>query len=228
MPFKKKEFIVTDIGYSDHHQIFACVGTDSIIHFWNYTEKKIKYFKEIAAGSVQSRIWYLPLHRLWVTAGRDYFIRSWEIMRDNPLMNEAKFHTDEIMDLCEIDNPLCVATCGMDRRIVMYSVKDNQKIRVLEGDHAKGVKRMSYCSFNGGYLISIGYEVYANVWCPESIVGDILIGKLKGHSRPIIDTKFIGTSPFNVTIDENKEIRIWDIKSASCLQFVKPSIYTRI
>lgn len=52
VPFKKKEFIVTDIGYSDHHQIFGCVGTDSNMHFWNYNEKKIKYLKEIGAGSV--------------------------------------------------------------------------------------------------------------------------------------------------------------------------------
>jgi WD40 repeat protein len=132
------------------------------------------------------------------------------------------------MDLCEIENPLCIATCGMDRRILMYSLKENYKIRVIEGDHEKGIKRMSYTPVNGGYLISIGYEIFANVWCPESVVGDILIGKLKGHSRPIIDSKFIGSTIFNVTIDENKEIRIWDIKSSSCLQFVKPTITTRV
>ncbi len=51
----------------------------------------------------------------------------------------------------------------------------------MEGDHDKGIKRMAYTPFNGGYLISVGYEIFANVWCPESVVGDILIGKLKGH-----------------------------------------------
>jgi WD40 repeat protein len=87
---------------------------------------------------------------------------------------------------------------------------------------------MAYSPVNGGFLISVGYEIFANVWCPESVVSDILIGKFKGHARPIVDTKFIGGSPFNMTIDESNEIRIWDIKSQTCRQFVKPSLYTRV
>ena len=114
----------------------------------------------------------------------------------------------------------------MDGKITIYSLKERYTIRTIITDHSKGVRRMSYCPSNGGYLISTGYEVNANVWCPETVVGDILIGKLKGHSRPIIDTKFISTSPFNVTIDESREIRIWDIKSSSCLEVVKSRIYT--
>ncbi len=87
---------------------------------------------------------------------------------------------------------------------------------------------MTYSPFNGGYLVSIGYQVNAKVWSPESVVGDILIGKLKGHTRPVIDTKFIGSSPFNVSIDESRELRIWDIKSSSCLQVVKANLYTKV
>lgn len=30
-------------------------------------------------------------------------------------------------------------------------------------------------------MISIGNEIYANVWAPESMVSDMHIGKLSGH-----------------------------------------------
>ncbi len=46
------EFVITDIAYSDLHLIFACVGTDSHIHFWNFRDKKIKFLKSINAKSV--------------------------------------------------------------------------------------------------------------------------------------------------------------------------------
>jgi WD40 repeat protein len=116
------------------------------------------------------------------------------------------------MGLCEVEYPRCIATCSMDSRIVLYSLIERSLVRIIEGEHSKGARRVSYSPINGGYLISTGYEIFANVWCPEAVVGEILVGKLKGHSRPIIDNKFIGNSPFNVTIDEGKEIRVWDTR----------------
>jgi WD40 repeat protein len=130
------------------------------------------------------------------------------------------------MGLCEVEYPPCIATCGMDSRIVLYSLIERSLVRIIEGEHYKGARRVSYCPLNGGYLISTGYEIYANVWCPEAVVGEILVGKLKGHTRPIIDNKFIGNSPFNVTIDEGKEIRVWDTRIFVCMEVVKSRIYT--
>jgi len=86
------------------------------------------------------------------------------------------------MDLAEILAPLSVASCSLDKRIVIYSLKEGGFIlRTIEGDHSKGIKRLSYSPIFGGYLISVGYEVFANVWSPESLVSQALIGKLKGH-----------------------------------------------
>lgn len=70
-----KDFVITDIAYSDQYLTFACVGTDSLLHFWNFKDKKIKVLKSINARSVQNRIWYLPQHHTWITAGRDFAIR---------------------------------------------------------------------------------------------------------------------------------------------------------
>ncbi len=47
-----KEYVITDIAYSDSHLTFACVGTDSHLHFWNFKDKKIRPLKSINAKSV--------------------------------------------------------------------------------------------------------------------------------------------------------------------------------
>ena len=121
------------------------------------------------------------------------------------------------MDVCELEAPFSIATCSLDKRIVIFNLIEQKPIRILEGDHVLGVKKLAYNSNFGGYLVSVGHEIYANVWGPESLISDILIGKLKGHTKPIIDTKFISQTPFNVTIDEKNNIRIWDIRTLTCV-----------
>ena len=60
-------------------------------------------------------------------------------------------------------------------------------------------------------MVSIGNEIYANVWAPESLVSDIHIGKLRGHKRGIVDGSFLNKAPYFVTIDEENVIFFWDI-----------------
>src|SRR5690606_27576184 len=105
-----------------------------------------------------------------------------------------------------------------------YNLVEKEIIRILDGDHIKGVKKLAYNGKFGGHLISVGHEIFANVWGTESLISDILIGKLKGHTKPLLDIKFIGKTPFNVTIDEKNNIRIWDIRTLVCLQLIKGKV----
>ena len=69
-------------------------------------------------------------------------------------------------------------------------------------------------------MISVGSEVFANVWGPESLISDVLIGRLNGHIKPLVDSKFIGKTPFNMTVDVGNSIRIWDIRTLTCMQLI--------
>ena len=66
-------------------------------------------------------------------------------------------------------------------------------------------------------MISIGNEIYANVWAPESLVADIHIGKLRGHKKSIVDGQFLNRAPYFVTIDETNNVFFWDIVSLDCI-----------
>ena len=67
-------------------------------------------------------------------------------------------------------------------------------------------------------MISIGNEIYANVWAPESLVSDIHIGKLQGHKKSIVDGQFLNRAPYFVSIDELNQVLFWDIQSLLCIQ----------
>ena len=67
-------------------------------------------------------------------------------------------------------------------------------------------------------MISIGNEIFANVWAPESLVSDIHIGKLKGHKKSIADGQYLNRAPFFVTIDETNLICFWYIVTFVCIQ----------
>jgi hypothetical protein len=60
-------------------------------------------------------------------------------------------------------------------------------------------------------MISIGNEIYANVWAPESLVSDLHIGRLNGHKKSIVDGHFLNRAPYFVTIDETNVLNFWDI-----------------
>ena len=83
-------------------------------------------------------------------------------------------------------------------------------------------------------MISIGNEIFANVWAPESYnrqksvkdqelkkerdqVSDMHTGKLNGHKKAIVDGQFLNNAPYFITIDSLNTTMIWDIKTLMCV-----------
>lgn len=83
----------------------------------------------------------------------------------------------------------------------MYDINQGEVLRIINENHEKGILHLRYQSINNATMVSIGTEIYANVWSPESLISDIHLGKLKGHKKAITDGNYLGKSPFFVTID---------------------------
>lgn len=71
------------------------------------------------------------------------------------------------MDLVEINVPHCIATASLDKTIRLYNIEERFYIAVLKG-HETGIRKLSYISKFGGYLISIAHENSIYVWSPET------------------------------------------------------------
>ena len=111
-------------------------------------------------------------------AGDDNILRTEDFL-------EINHHTGEITDCIEILNPLCIATCSLDKTIVMYDLDSRQILRKIQEHHKKGIRHLRYQAINGAHMVSLGTETHANVWAPESLVSKIHLGKFVGKSSLI-------------------------------------------
>lgn len=223
----KKSGFVTSIAYDDKNKVYGISTTDGQLHFYTKSKIRIELLKTQQADSIQTRIYYLPKQKLWLTSGRDLKkdevqLHHWSVGKSVKLLQtlgqDDLRHTDEITDCIEIHNPQCIATCSLDKKIVFYDVMHRDRLRIIDNYHEKGIRHLRYQNVHGPQMVSIGNEIYANVWAPESMVSDIHIGRLKGHKKAITDGQYLNRAPFFVTVDETNLISFWDIFTLVCIQ----------
>ena len=99
----------------------------------------------------------------------------------------------------------------------MFDVEHRVALRTIKESHEKGIRCLRYQALNGAIMISIGNEIYANVWAPESLVSDTNIGRLNGHKKSIVDGSFLNRAPYFVTIDVGNTLHFWDIQNFICI-----------
>jgi hypothetical protein len=74
------------------------------------------------------KMWYLPVHKVWIIAGKDFTIYQFRFDNKQKITLEkpAQLHSDEITTLIEITSPTkMIITGGMDKKIVMFSLVRN-------------------------------------------------------------------------------------------------------
>lgn len=64
-------------------------------------------------------------HKTWITAGKDNVVREWDINMSGSskcLIETYSGHENMVMDVCEIHQPLSIATASLDKTIVIYNL----------------------------------------------------------------------------------------------------------
>jgi len=169
----------------------------------------------------------LPYHRLWITAGADYNIRTWDLVKaeDKRKIEPTSMriaHMKQITEITELYSPKLIATSSLDGTIKLWDFTDlsaptlKTELRETSGAQ-RGVRGMTYSSNYGSNLLSFGFEAYINVWCPEVSITRAFIGKMEGHSSIIVICKFIPMSPNVISVDDKCNVRIWDIRGMNTI-----------
>lgn len=98
------------------------------------------------SDNIQTKIWYMPKQKLWLTAGKDFKLRHWAVYLNKPgnCLQTLELHTDLITDCVEVDNPVCIATCSLDRTIVLFDVEHREYLRTIKQGHEKGIRHLRY------------------------------------------------------------------------------------
>jgi WD40 repeat protein len=150
-------------------------------HFLIDTESATAPLKTFKCDSIQSGIWYLPIHNRWITAGgADHTLRLWIMDEDgirtykkgNEIIKMIK-HTKKVTSVIDIKNPRLIVSCGLDGNICLWDGESTSKenlIAIMEDPGSKmkrGVRSMTYSYEFGGNVLTCGFETHIKVWQPE-------------------------------------------------------------
>jgi WD40 repeat protein len=243
-------FSVLSICCSPINIISICLTNRKILFFEFGNDGKEDFKYEIMTPVLQKKVWYLPDHDVWFSAGmkaeneRYFYLneldiefelknQKWEIYSNlgkkidekgttnqNPYRFSYGEHNGEILDVIEIKKPMLVLTACMDKLIRLISLNDKEVVGKWE-DHKSAVRCLDYNPNIGvGLILSVGFEYYINVWSPEVAIADAFKGRLEGHYSPVIMCKFLSGSPMCVSVDEEGNVRVWDSRQLLCLQLI--------
>ena len=223
--------------------VAMCLSDKRIVFFHFPSDDRIELIYEMNTPVLEKRLWYLPEHGIWVSSGCKmdrfpyYTLNELDIeftsnnQKYECLYNEGHPyrknycekipHRGEIMDCIEILRPKMVVTACLDGKIRLINLYDRDIVKVWS-NHCLGVRALDYNPLidNIGYVLSVGFEYYINVYCTDLSIDEAFKGRLEGHYAPVISCKFLSYSYMAVSVDEEGNVRIWDTKQKICLQLI--------
>ena len=234
------------ILYLTHYQniLALCLSDKRILFFYYAGAERVELIYEVQVPTLEKRVWYLPEHNMWVSSGTklekfSYFTLNqldieiqfkskkfdYKINKIHPYLRhfcDKTPHKGEILDVIEITKPKMVVTACMDGKIRLMDISDRDVVKVWN-QHTLGVRSLDYNPLidNVGYVLSVGFEYFINVYCPDLSIDEAFKGKLDGHTAPVISCKFLSQSYMAVSVDETASVRIWDTRSKLCLQTIE-------
>ena len=242
-----KNTIYSVLSMTQYQNIVAMCLSDKRIIFLHFpSDDRIEFIHEMHLPVLEKRIWYLKEHNIWVCSGcklnnnKYYTLNELDIEFENynqkyeclfnknhPYRNhycaEVNPHMDEIMDCIEIIKPMMIVTACLDGVIRLFNISNKEVIKTWN-NHNLGVKSLDYNPLieGVGYVLSVGFEYYINLYCIDLSIDEAYKGKLEGHYAPVISCKFIAHTYMAVSVDEEANVRIWDTKQRICLQLIGP------
>ena len=241
-----KNTIYSVLSMTVYQSLVAMCLSDKRIIFLNFaSDDRIEFIHEMYLPVLEKRIWYLKEHNIWVCSGIKldnfpyYTLNELDIEfechnqkydclfnNDHPYRNHychTNPHKGEIMDCLEIIRPMMVITACMDGKIRLFNISNKESIKIWNY-HSLGVRSLDYNPLieGIGYILSVGFEYYINLYCADLSIDEAYKGKLEGHYSPVISCKFIAHSYMAVSVDEEANVRIWDTRAKLCLQLISP------
>lgn len=168
------------------------------------------YYNRILHSLLHVKLCWNKANNLLCSVASTSTIFGWDIGRNTPLF-QINRHSDNITDMISLEEYDLIASCSMDKKIIMWSAK-TRRVRTILLGHTRGVKTLDYYRST---LLSSGFECEARTWDIE--LKDP-IALLQGHRYPIQAAKLMCKNAGEVekdyravTVDEAGEFRLWNI-----------------
>jgi hypothetical protein len=79
---------------------------------------------------------------------------------------------------------------------------------------------LSYSREFGNYLLSFGFSNYIYIYSLDISITKGYTGKYAEHNSTILWAKFLKSSPYVISFDERLNLRIWDFRRFTTIQFI--------
>ena len=106
-----------------------------------------------------------------------------------------------------------LASAGLDKKIILWDLLENDIKREYKGFHKKGIMALDF-SESLILLISAGFDHEIFVWNPYI---EAPVHNLSGHMSPIIGIAFIDNPLHIVSVDQDCVMKVWDTKKFKCV-----------
>jgi len=131
-----------------------------------------------------------------------------------------QIHKDWITKIGYADDMKLLITCSSDGAIILTDV-DRRSTRYRLIGHRKGVNCFIWCG-SQQFLASAGLERYVNIW--QVTIKDPVF-TLEGHQAPIHDLVLHEGSDQLFSLDTEKTVKVWDVRTYKCLQTVQTDAF---
>ena len=227
-----------------YQNIVAMCLSDKRIVFLNFaSDERIEFIHEIQLPTIEKRVWFLPEHNIWVSSGckldrfnyftlneldieLEHYNQKYQCLYNEGHPYRTHYcemlpHRGEILDCIEISKPMLIITACMDSKIRLINISERGIVKMWN-NHSLGVRALNYNPLieNNGYILSVGFEYFINIYCTDLSIEEAYKGKLEGHYSPVINCQFLSNSYMAVSVDEECCVRIWDTKLKICLQVI--------
>lgn len=190
---------------SSDHSITICKELSSL------GGKRVNYIQHnrFYHSLLHMKLCWSEKHNILCSTASDRTIYGWNI-DDSSIIFQINRHSDNITDFICVDALDIFITCGMDKRIVMWSAVSRRVKGILLG-HKRGVRCLSQYE---NTLLSAGFELEAKTW---DMAGKDCVAVLRGHRSPIVCARLMCAHAHSekdyraITVDEGGEFRLWNI-----------------
>lgn len=126
-----------------------------------------------------------------------------------------EIHADSVSQVKYCEALECFISCSRDTDTAMFLGDIDQRTTMYYFKVGRGINDFEYFK-DLNVIATGGYDAIVRVWNPY--VPNKPSGMLRGHMSPIIKIHISPTKDHVISIAENKEIRVHDLNSQTCIQ----------